>query len=224
MQVLFTLTCSPPFSNSTEFVKFFVQKELPTIYPVPLVASATPFNDQDWLFEIKYDGIRALAYVIGDECQLASENLTNLKGFDSLCAAIVSGLNARDTVLDGEIVSMDENGVINFANLVERKGRLSYFAFDLPILNGRDQRDLPLIERKRRLKEVIPSGAVSLHYADYIAGNGVALYEMAVKNDIEGIVAKPRDSLYVPGAIWYEINTPGYSQAARGLAREAPKN
>jgi bifunctional non-homologous end joining protein LigD len=208
-------------------VKVLVQKELPTIYPVPLVARAEPFNDQDWLFEIKYDGIRALAYVVGDECQLVSEKPSNLQGFESVCSAILSGLKARDTVLDGEIVSMDENGVINFADLVERKGRLSYFAFDLPILNGRDQRDLPLIERKRRLKEVIPSGAISLHYADYIAGNGVALYEMAVKNDIEGIVAKPRDSLYVPGAIWYEINIPHYSQAATGpraLARQAHKN
>jgi bifunctional non-homologous end joining protein LigD len=204
-----------------------VQRELPTIHPLPLVANSKPFSDQDWLFEIKYDGIRALAYVSWDECHLVSETGSRLNGFESVCSAIVAGLKARDTVLDGEIVSMDENGVINFADLAERKGRLSYFAFDLPILNGKDQRDLPLIERKRRLKEVIPSGSISLHYADYIAGNGVALYEMAVKNDIEGIVAKPRDSLYVPGAVWYEINIPQYSQAARGprrLTREANKN
>src|ERR1700757_3442945 len=107
-----------------------------------------------------------MAYVSGDECRLVSEKLTKLKGFESVCSAIVAGLKARDTVLDGEIVSIDVNGVINFADLVERKGRLSYFAFDLPILNGKDQRDLPLIERKRRLKEVIPSGSISLHYAD----------------------------------------------------------
>jgi bifunctional non-homologous end joining protein LigD len=204
-----------------------VQIELPTIHPVPIVASANPFNDQDWIFEIKYDGIRAMAYVNGDDCQLVSGKQSNLDGFDSVCSAIVSGLNARNTVLDGELVSMDENGVINFADLVERKGRLSYFAFDLLILNGRDQRDLPLIERKRRLKEVIPSGTFSLHYADYIAGNGVALYEMAVKNDLEGIVAKPRDSLYVPGTVWYKINAPHYSQAAsrpREVARKVLKN
>jgi bifunctional non-homologous end joining protein LigD len=194
-------------------VHYLVQNELPTIDPMPLVSSASPFNDQDWLFEIKYDGIRALAYVVGDDCQLVSADRSRLKGFDSLCSAIVSGLNARDSVLDGEIVSMDENGVINFTDLLERKGRLCYFAFDLLLLNGRDQRDLPLIERKRRLKEVIPSGSGSLLYADYVAGNGVALYDMAVKNDLEGIVAKPRDSRYAPGTVWYKINAPNYTQA-----------
>ena len=198
-----------------------MQKELPTIQPVPLVASAEPFNDQDWLFEIKYDGIRALAYVNGDTCQLISGKQSKLNGFEGLNSAIIAGLKARDTVLDGEIVSMDENGVINFADLVERRGRLCYFAFDLPILNGRDQRDLPLIERKRKLKEVIPPGSTCLHYADYIAGNGVALYEMSVKNDLEGIVAKPRDSLYGPGTVWYTIDAPHYSQAASRLREVA---
>jgi bifunctional non-homologous end joining protein LigD len=194
-------------------VNSIVQKELPTIDPIPLVSSAIPFNDPDWLFEIKYDGIRALAYVTGDECQLVSADRARLKGFDSVSSAILSGLNARDSVLDGEIVSMDENGIINFGDLLECKGRLCYFAFDLLLLNGRDQRDCPLIERKRRLKEVIPSGPGRLLYADYVAGNGVALFEMAVKNDLEGIVAKPRDSRYAPGTVWYKINAPSYSQA-----------
>lgn len=190
-----------------------MQKELPTIDPVLLVPKANPFNDQDWLFEIKYDGIRALAYILGDDCQLVSADRSRLKSFDSVCSAILSGLNARDSVLDGELVSMDENGVINFTDLLERKGRLCYFAFDLLLLNGRDQRDLPLIERKRRLKEVIPSGSGSLLYADYVAGNGVALFDMVVKNNLEGIVAKPRDSRYVPGTVWYKIDAPHYSQA-----------
>jgi ATP-dependent DNA ligase len=110
---------------------------------------------------------------------------------------------------------MDGNGVISFADLVERKGHLCYFAFDLLLLNGLDQRELPLIERKRRLKDVIPSGSGPLHYADHVAGNGVALFEMAVKNDLEGIFAKPRDSRYEPATIWYEINAPSYTQASR---------
>jgi bifunctional non-homologous end joining protein LigD len=190
-----------------------VQKELPTIDPVPLVSIANPFNDKDWIFEIKYDGIRALAYVLGDDCQLVSADHARLKDFKGVCSAILSGLNARDTVLDGEIVSMDENGVINFGDLLERKGRLCYFAFDLLLLNGRDQRNVPLIERKRKLKEVIPPGSGCLHYADYVAGNGVALFNMAVKNDLEGIVAKPRDSRYAPGTVWYKIDAPNYSQA-----------
>jgi bifunctional non-homologous end joining protein LigD len=194
-------------------VHHLVQKELPTIDPVPLVPSANPFNDPDWLFEIKYDGIRVLAYVVGEDCHLVSAGRSKLKGFDSVSSAILSELNARDSVLDGEIVSMDENGVINFTDLLERKGRLCYFAFDLLLLNGRDQRDLPLIERKRRLKEVIPSGSGSLLYADYVAGNGVALFEMVVKNNLEGIVAKPRDSRYVPGTVWYKIDAPHYTQA-----------
>jgi bifunctional non-homologous end joining protein LigD len=178
-----------------------------------LIKRAAPFDDQDWIFEIKYDGIRALAYFEGDECELLSRDLTPLKDFDPVCQAISSELKARDTVLDGELVSMDENGMISFADLQNHKGRLSYFAFDLLVLKGRDLRDLPLLERKRRLKEVVPPGSSSLHYADYVAGKGTALYEMVIKNDLEGIVAKPRDSKYVPGTVWYKIEAPNYSQA-----------
>jgi ATP-dependent DNA ligase len=83
---------------------------------LPLVSSSNPFNDQDWIFEIKYDGIRALAYVLGDDCQLVASDQSKLKDFKCICSAILSGLNARDTVLDGEIVSMDENGVINHSS------------------------------------------------------------------------------------------------------------
>src|SRR5205809_1114548 len=76
------------------------------------------------------------------------------------------------------------------------------------------------------VSSAILAGSIYLHYADYIAGNGVALYEMAVKNDLEGIVAKPRDSRYGPGTVWYKIKAPHYSQAARPaeLVRQLQKN
>jgi bifunctional non-homologous end joining protein LigD len=192
-----------------------VQKELPTVEPLHLVETANPFNDDEWLFEIKYDGIRALAYVLDNSCELVSMCHSRLKGFNSVSSAILASLHARECILDGELVSMDENGTINFADLAQRKGRLCYFAFDLLLLNGRDQRDLPLIERKRRLKDIIPSGSGLLHYADHVIGNGVALFDIAVKNDLEGIVAKPRESLYEPGTVWYKINAPNYTQASR---------
>jgi bifunctional non-homologous end joining protein LigD len=191
---------------------YSVQKDLPTIEPLSLVVCAAPFDDQEWIFEIKYDGIRALAYVTGDECRLLSRSLKTLDDFSPVGSAIFSELQARDTVLDGELVSMDENGIINFANLLDHQGRLSYFAFDLLVLNGRDQRDLPLLERKRRLKELVPPGSICLHYADYVAGQGTVLYGIAIKNDLEGIIAKPRDSRYAPDTVWYKINAPHYSQ------------
>jgi bifunctional non-homologous end joining protein LigD len=189
-----------------------VQKELPTIRPLSLIDRVMPFDDRDWIFEIKYDGFRALAYVTEGECRLLSRNLKTLNDFSLVSSAILSELLARNAVLDGEIVSMDENGVINFADLLNHKGRLCYFAFDLLVLNGRDQRDVPLLERKRRLKELVPPGSSCLHYADYVAGKGTALYDMAIKNDLEGIVAKPRDSRYGSGTVWYKIDAPHYSQ------------
>ncbi|MCU1285443.1 MAG: ligase [Acidobacteriales bacterium] len=191
-----------------------MQKELPTIEPLQLVETANPFNDNDWLFEIKYDGIRALTYIVDDTCELYSICHSRLNGFNSVASSIQSSLRARESILDGELVSMDENGVIKFSDLVERKGRLCYFAFDLLLVNGRDQRDLPLIERKRRLKDIIPSSSGLLRYADHVVGNGVALFDVAVKNDLEGIVAKPRESRYEPCTVWYKINAPHYTQAS----------
>src|SRR6266478_1730465 len=97
---LSTLICYLQRNNSqaAKILPTLVQKELPTIDPVPIVASTKPFNDQDWLFEIKYDGIRALAYLIGDDCQLVSASHSRLSRFGSVCSAIVAGLKARDCI------------------------------------------------------------------------------------------------------------------------------
>jgi bifunctional non-homologous end joining protein LigD len=105
-------------------------------------------------------------------------------------------LKAKSAVLDGEIVCLDENEHSQFNELLFRRGTPQFCAFDLLWLNGRDLRDLPLIERKRSLSKLIPSGYDSVLYVDHIEGEGERLFEVVCERDLEGIVAEHRLSRY----------------------------
>jgi ATP-dependent DNA ligase len=92
-----------------------------------------------------------------------------------------------------------------------------FYAFDLLVLNGKDVRGLPLIERKRRLRKLIPPERSRLLYVDHIEGNGCALFDAVCQMDLEGIVAKRKYSVYrpseKPSPHWIKIKNPSYSQA-----------
>jgi bifunctional non-homologous end joining protein LigD len=189
-----------------------MQKELPEIEPVILLEKKYAFDDPAYLFELKYDGFRGLAYVKEGACRLVSRNGSSFKGFTDLRAAIAHELLATDSILDGEIVSLTEQGGIAFNELMNRRGLTCYYAFDLLMLNGKDLRQLPLIQRKQKLREVIPHKSNRLLYADHIVEKGKALFKVARENDVEGIIAKPLESAYGKKARWYKIMNPRYSQ------------
>jgi bifunctional non-homologous end joining protein LigD len=103
-----------------------------------------PFSDPDWLFEINHDGFRSLAYVQDNAVDLVSRRRYVYKSFAFLRESIARDIRARNAVLDGEIVCLDERGHTQFNTLMRRRGDARFYAFDLLWLNGEDLRTLPL--------------------------------------------------------------------------------
>ncbi len=127
------------------------------IFPVRPLLRRESFSHPDWLYELKHDGFRALAYVQDGACRLVSRNAHHYRRFGELCAAIAQDVRATtDAVLDGEIVCLDPDCRSNFKRLLFRRGEPHYYAFDLLWLDGADTRSWPLVARKRALKRIMP--------------------------------------------------------------------
>ena len=114
-------------------------------------------------------------------------------------------------VLDGEVACLDSDGKPQFYELMRRKMAPTFCAFDLLWLKGRDLRGLPLLERKRRLRQLVRP---PLLFVDHIEARGVDLFKAACEQDLEGIVAKFANGRYEPEATtWVKIKNRAYSQA-----------
>jgi bifunctional non-homologous end joining protein LigD len=184
---------------------------LPRIQPINPTRIAAPFDHQDWFFELKHDGFRAVAYVEDGSCRLISRKQIQYKSFTTLCAAMAA-LPVKDAILDGELVCLDASGRSQFAPLMRRRQDVSFYAFDLLFLNGEDLRQLPLVERKRRLRRLI-KGRAGLLFAEQIQGSGVELFQAICTRDLEGIVAKHRLGPYEARPVtWFKVLNPDYSQ------------
>lgn len=112
-----------------------------------------PFDHDDYIFELKHDGFRAVAYVQNGECKLLSRNMNHLR-FTSLKSALAK-LPVENAILDGEIICLDDHGVSQFNWLLDRKHEPVLYAFDLLWVDGEDMRQSPLIKRKDRLSELV---------------------------------------------------------------------
>src|SRR5215472_14595328 len=112
--------------------------------PIPLTRRGEPFNDPEWVFEIKWDGFRCLAHFEHGRCRLVSRNGNEFKSFSALNLALPMECRARSAVLDGEIVCLDKKGNSQFRNLLFRRGEPRFYAFDLLMHNSEDLRYLPL--------------------------------------------------------------------------------
>jgi bifunctional non-homologous end joining protein LigD len=186
---------------------------LPRIEPLKLIRIVRPFDHADWLFELKHDGFRAIAYISKGECTLVSRRAHVYKSFAPLRTAIAEQLRVHDAVLDGEIVCLDQDGRSLFNELLFRRREPVLYAFDLLWLNGRDLRQLPLLERKKKLRQIIgkwPDG--HLLYAEHIEQRGTEFFRLIRERDLEGVVAKHRAEPYSPGARWIKIKNPDYTQ------------
>jgi bifunctional non-homologous end joining protein LigD len=171
------------------------------------VLRSEPFDHDNYIFELKHDGFRAVAHVAPDACQLVSRRGNVYKTFKSLSASLITiGCSA---VIDGEIVLLDATGRPKFYDLLRRRGKPVFYAFDCLRLDGRDLRWLPLIERKATLERLV-AGHPRVLFANHIERGGCALFELACERDLEGIVAKRRDAAY--GDDWFKIRNPNYSQ------------
>ncbi len=109
---------------------------LPLFQPMPLGRSREPFSHPEWLYEIKWDGFRSLAYVHEGECRPISRNGNQFKSFPALAESLPAELHARSVVLDGEIVCLDRHGKTQFRDLLFRRGEPRFYAFDLLWCDG----------------------------------------------------------------------------------------
>jgi bifunctional non-homologous end joining protein LigD len=183
--------------------------------PMPLGEQSKPFDDPDWLYEIKHDGFRALALIDRGHCWFVSRRKHKFHGFRELAAALVREVNAEVAVLDGELAVPDHTGRTVFASMMKHRQQARFYAFDLLYLNGEDVRQLPLLTRKAKLKRLLPSRSAHVLYVDHTKGSGQRLYELACQLDLEGIVAKKAASPYgqnAKGKDWIKIKNPNYSQ------------
>ena len=169
----------------------------------PMLAKETDkaFDDKDWLFEIKWDGYRAISEIRKKVVLLYSRNGLNFQNTYPIVADQLKKIKA-DVVLDGEIVVLDDKGRPDFQLLQhysENHDRpIQYCVFDLLELTGRDTTGLPLIDRKELLKKIIPKNEV-IKYSDHIIEKGKSFFRVSKEKDLEGIMAKKMDSKYYPG-------------------------
>jgi bifunctional non-homologous end joining protein LigD len=174
-----------------------------------------PFDHPDYIFELKHDGFRAIAYIDSGECRVESRNLRSLPV--KLLRASLGALPVSSAILDGEIVVLDAKGVSQFNALLTTKGRDAavFYAFDLIWLNGADLRLQPLVERKAQLCKLVSGSRCSrLMYAQHIDGAGKQFFEEICRRDLEGIVAKRKLGVYKDdGNTWLKIKNRMYSQA-----------
>jgi bifunctional non-homologous end joining protein LigD len=157
-----------------------------------------PTGDE-WLYEVKWDGYRALAAKHGDSVRLLSLKNKNLTTDFPAVVEAVRGLAADTLLIDGEIVAIDKHGCPSFQMLQHRASlgrdwQIVYYAFDLLELEGEDLKDRPLSERKKRLQQVI-SGS-EIRYNAELPGSADAVVRTVKQAGLEGVIAKRRDSIY----------------------------
>jgi bifunctional non-homologous end joining protein LigD len=179
----------------------------------PMLATpvdAVPKGD-DWLFEVKWDGFRALAVVHGGAAKLVSRNTNDLTGrFPAVARAIEQAVRSPNVTLDGEVCALDEHGRPSFGALQTGSGTLVYYAFDVLDADGDVLLARPLVERRDVLARVVePSTAVRI---SAVFQDGEALLRAVEKQGLEGVVAKRVSSRYQPGKRtrdWLKVKTTG---------------
>ncbi|MCW3082294.1 DNA ligase D [Segetibacter sp.] len=190
------------------------------IKPMLATLVSEPVEEEGWLYEVKWDGFRALAYINEGIVEIRSRNN---KSFNEKFYPVYNALQqwGKDIVVDGEIVVLNKKGVPDFGGLQnwrsEADGQLAYYLFDILWLNGKDLMRVPLQERRELLRSVSPQGLIKL--SENFEATGNEFFALADKMGLEGIMAKKADSLYVPDARskdWLKIKTEKHQELIIG--------
>jgi bifunctional non-homologous end joining protein LigD len=198
---------SPP--STVKDLPGAVRKSMPAaVHPMLATSVEKPFDDAEWLFEIKWDGYRAVSFLQDGKVRLVSRNQNELTGEFPELRELSKLIKAKSAVLDGEVVALDEQGRASFSLMQQRTGirkggrrvgarrelQIVYYLFDLLYLDGYDLRQVALEQRKQALAQIVaPSDLV--RYSDHFP-QGLALFEVAKQKGLEGILAKKRLSHY----------------------------
>ncbi|HET7711322.1 MAG TPA: DNA ligase D [Thermoanaerobaculia bacterium] len=159
------------------------------------LASEPPASDAQWIYELKYDGFRAITALAGGSLAMWSRNQLDLAPRFPSVAKAVAGLKVPDVVLDGEIVAVDEDGVPRF-QLLQGGHREKLFLFDVLWLDGRDLRRLPYEERRSILGKLIKRPPAEVALAERFTVGGKEALRRAAAGGYEGVIAKRRGSIY----------------------------
>jgi bifunctional non-homologous end joining protein LigD len=188
---------------------------LPRMDPARPTLARQPFDHPDFLFELKHDGFLALAYISDGHCELVSRRRNSYKSFGELRAHL-AGLTVKNAVIDGELVCLDAEGRSIFNELLLRRGCPIFYAFDLLYLNNRDVRQLPLIERKEKLRALIEKDPMpDVLCGKFVEGRGIDIFNEVVRRNLEGVVAKRKNGTYSAVSSWLKIKNPKYTQSER---------
>jgi len=197
-------------SSAVQSLAGAVKRPMPTtIHPMLATPVDEPFDGAEWLFEIKWDGYRAIAFIADGKLRLVSRNQNELTERFPELKDLPKSVRAKSAIIDGEVVALDEQGRASFSLMQQRTGfrpggrrgpakadvPVLYYGFDLLYLDGYDLRKLPLEARKKKLAALLVTGD-SVRYSDHYEKQGKALFEMARAKGLEGILAKKRDSIY----------------------------
>jgi bifunctional non-homologous end joining protein LigD len=184
------------------------------IPPMRATLATNPFSDPDWIYEVKWDGYRVEAVIRDGEARLWTRNRQDASRYFPDLAGRADWIDAREAIVDGEVVALDPEGRPRFSLLQDRTGirtgraagsrqpgppaPIVFQAFDLLHLDGKSLLDVPLEDRKRLLRSRLRDHAL-VRYAGHVAGDGEAFFAAADAQELEGIVAKLRRSPYEPG-------------------------
>jgi bifunctional non-homologous end joining protein LigD len=184
------------------------------------------FDDPNWVFETKWDGFRMIACIESGKVTLYSRNGKIVSDRYLPVAQALEKLK-HNAVLDGELVALDAQGISRFQllqNALRREARLLYCVFDIMFLDGEDLRNLPLLERKERLRRVLPKDPV-LSFSEFYPEHGIEAFKAAEKEGLEGVMAKRASSVYRSGersTDWLKIKT-AHRQEAVIVGFTAPR-
>jgi bifunctional non-homologous end joining protein LigD len=205
-----SLKSARPSHQSLADIKGARKAPMPTaIYPMLATLVDEPFDSADWLYEIKWDGYRAVAFIKNSRVKLVSRNQNEYTAAFPELAELPQDVRASEAILDGEIVALDEHGRASFSLMQQRTGvgeggrkirisrkdvPLAYYVFDLLYLDGYSLERVSLDDRKRLLREIVTSTQLIRISEDF--PKGIELYKAAAAQKIEGVVAKKRNSYY----------------------------
>src|SRR3989449_337655 len=197
----------------------------------PMLATLVddPFSNPEWIFETKWDGFRSICFVKNGKSRFVSRNQIDMTPQYPELADVAKQIDAKEAILDGEIVALDKNGMPRFQLLQPRVGRKSgiaallgqghivYYVFDLIYVDGYDLMPCPVIERKAMLEEIL-SPANFIKLSDHIVGDGEEFFEQIEKFHLEGMIAKRAAGHYIQkrSSDWLKIKTVKRSEVVIG--------
>jgi bifunctional non-homologous end joining protein LigD len=204
--------------------------QMPTIiHPMLATLVDDPFSNPEWIFETKWDGFRSVCFVKNGQARFVSRNQIEMTPQYPELAGVAKQIDAKEAILDGEIVALDKDGMPRFQLLQPRVGRKSgiealrghghivYYVFDLLYVDGNNLMPCPLVERKEVLERILkPASFIKL--SEHIDGDGEAFFKQIEKFHLEGMIAKRAASPYVEkrSKDWLKVKTIQRSEVVIG--------